>query len=397
MAAEIIAILGESHSFDTIKTVVNESLLASQSRHGAAWIEEYLGRPPANAWPPQPLKLEDRYFDTAVVIGYDERREHVVLKRVDDFDPDRNCWDTLIVDSEGAEENRISTKTYCGLQPGDAFFCWERPYRYFEAWAKSSRWFLTSAESEFALDLFKLVDANRHVPSDDDDEEDLSGLLRSISYGGIEKAYNGSFQWTFAGARKGSTNTAVAIAAGGRGEDIWPALALDFGAWMAVRPDIWPSVPPTSLSSIFTIDFNAEPTTPSLFLRIPSEILIQILSLVSLPDLSSLLQTSRGIWELLHPLVDETLWHRVHYGDLRWILPVQGVKGEVDRANSAVAGWYANPEGLSSVFSSRGFPFASFISECVRSNSMRNRRRLWKIFKQYEALHAGSHHTLSRP
>jgi hypothetical protein len=69
-------------------------------------------------------------------------------------------------------------------------------------------------------------------------ENDLAGVLTCVSYGGIEKTHSDGFQHFFSNARTQSTCTAAAIAAGARGRDLWPALGVDFGAWMAVRPDM---------------------------------------------------------------------------------------------------------------------------------------------------------------
>ncbi|KAJ6466029.1 hypothetical protein C8R47DRAFT_1154184 [Mycena vitilis] len=227
---------------------------------------------------------------------------------------------------------------------------------------------------------FRVVDSNRRIYPDHYDEEEYencSGLPRD--YGARSRAYC-SFQWDFDGARTQASNTAAAIAVGARGEELWPALALDFNASMARRPDRWPTDPTSSVSPVSIIDCN--PTTHPILHTIPPEVFVLILYLVLVSDLRSLLQLSRGVYGIMQPLLDEVLWHHVHYGDLRWVLPVAGVKGEVQRASEAVEGWYLNPAGLPSLFDSREFPFARFISECV----MRNRRRLWKIYKQYKVM-----------
>jgi hypothetical protein len=105
-------------------------------------------------------------------------------------------------------------------------------------------------------------------------------------------------------------------------------------------------------------------------------VLVQISQLVSVSNPSSLLQLSCGVWGLVDPPLDKTLWDHVNHGDLRWILTVQGIKGEADRANEAIKG----PTALPSVLHSREFPFVRFISGCVRSGSRQNRRVLWKIY-----------------
>ncbi|KAJ6526656.1 hypothetical protein B0H19DRAFT_1042008 [Mycena capillaripes] len=246
---------------------------------------------------------------------------------------------------------------------------------------------LASLGSEaFAEQFHRVVDSNRSTSPRITKKTDFTGLTPCISYGGIERTHTGSFQNEFVEARTQSTNTAVAIASGARGKDLWPALALDFNAWMAMRPDLWPTVPSSSVS-VSTVNLDSErPMHPTRFHTIPPEVLLQVLELASVSNVLSLLQLSRGVSELVKPLLDETFWYHVHHGDLRWILPVSGVKGEVDRANEAVKGWYSNPTALASVFDSREFPFARVLSECVRSGSMQNRRRLWKIFKQFKIL-----------
>ncbi|KAJ7092862.1 hypothetical protein B0H15DRAFT_832749 [Mycena belliarum] len=125
---------------------------------------------------------------------------------------------------------------------------------------------------------------------------------------------------------------------------------------------------------------------PSVFHVLPTEVFIQILPFLGLADLISLLLLSRGVFALVLPVLDEILWHHVHHGDLRWILPVGTVKGEIDRANSAATKWYSNPSGLGVAFDSKNFPFSQFIPVCLKTPSMMNRQRLWKIYKQFKRL-----------
>ncbi|KAJ7766386.1 hypothetical protein DFH07DRAFT_1013659 [Mycena maculata] len=407
MAAEIVGILGEAgyESLDAVEEILEESLESSISVQGAAWMEEYLGFRRADASPRRPMELEDPYFDVAVLIGYPVdvwhrreamQRQHVVLRRVTDFHRRSNCWRTRIVNSEDGAESRIdseSTRSY-GISPTQLqsfIFCWERPYQYFRDWMQHSCPSLALLDNQdFIEQFFRVIDSNRQPRFPLTSVAALSGLLPCISYGGIEKTHSGyrshngtpSYQTSFARARTKPTNTAAAIVAGARGEALWQAFALDFGAWRAMRPDLWPTEPSSSSISMAAL----EPATHSILHTLPPEVLVQILYLVSLSDLLSLLQSSRGISGLVYSLLDEILWHQVHHGDLRWVLPVRGVKDEVERANSAVKGWYGNPAGLASAFDSREFPFARFMLECARSNSMRNRRRLWLIYKQYKVL-----------
>ncbi|KAJ6557868.1 hypothetical protein B0H19DRAFT_1148827 [Mycena capillaripes] len=184
--------------------------------------------------------------------------------------------------------------------------------------------------------------------------------------------------------RVGCAKTVAAIAAGRRGDDLWPALATDFGAWMMTRPDLWPAKPLDPTCHRVHIPTGEH----SVFHDLPVEILLQILPLLSLVDLSSFQLLSRGISELVTPLLDEILWHHVHHGDFGWLLPVATVGGEVSRANAAAVEWYQRPKAArrGCILDSKDFPFSRFIPECLNSNSMRNRRRLWGIFKQFRAL-----------
>ncbi|KAJ7291568.1 hypothetical protein C8J57DRAFT_1044772, partial [Mycena rebaudengoi] len=208
------------------------------------------------------------------------------------------------------------------------------------------------------------------------------GVLPCVSYGGIEKTQSDGFQQIFLNAQTQSTSTAAAIASGTRGRDLWTALGVDFGVWMAVRPDLWPS---NSLEvQITAVQLDSEFTTP--FHSLPAEILIQILPCLSLADLISTILVSRSVARLIIPMLDETLWNHVHYGDLRWILPVPAVQGEVERAHKAAATWALIADAHVSPFDSRDFPFLQFVMRCSKDNSMRNRRRLWDIYKQYKGL-----------
>jgi hypothetical protein len=146
----------------------------------------------------------------------------------------------------------------------------------------------------------------------------------------------------------------------------------------------WPSNSDSLEVQITAVQLNSEFTTP--FHSLPAEILIQILPCLSLPDLLSTILVSRSVAGLIIPMLDETLWHYVHHGDLRWILPVPTVEGEVERAHKAAATWVPTADAHMSSLDSRDFPFLQFVIRCVKDNSMRNRRRLWDIYKQYKGL-----------
>ncbi|KAJ7645911.1 hypothetical protein DFH06DRAFT_579665 [Mycena polygramma] len=388
MAAEIGSLGCEGDpDTDGVQQIIEESLTltitASDDYNFGWWLEDYLGR--RHGWNEAPADLKEDFFLTGVVIGPKVwESPEIVLWRVEDYNEDMGKWSTVVIEGENGEDKKVEAVTgrpdynpYYGPCRGAPFFCWERPYRYFETWMRrASR--LSSWDGDlFMRQFYRLVNDNRGI-----DDDDSSGLLTCVSYGGIEKTLHYRCQDLFVLARAESTNTASAIAAGVRGRDLWPALGLDFGAWMATRPDLWPSPPSAPQPIASYLEFAKR----SMLHNLPAELLVQILPLLSVQDLLSVLQLSRGVYGLIQPLLDETLWHHVHRGDLGWILPVKGVKGEVERANTAARGWYSECSELASVFDSKDFPFSRFVSECSRSNSMRNRRRLWNIFKQYKAL-----------
>lgn len=76
----------------------------------------------------------------------------------------------------------------------------------------------------------------------------------------------------------------------------------------------------------------------------------------------------------------------VHFGSLFWILPVTTLPGEAECAFESAWTWIDGPQGSDSPFEHAEFPFLAYLRECFRSDSMRNRRRLWGIVKQYDRL-----------
>ncbi|KAJ7645904.1 hypothetical protein DFH06DRAFT_1424523 [Mycena polygramma] len=383
MASEITeTVEGGELDFHTIEGFIQESLTLAitlpTSYNFNRWLEDYLGRRRRHGWDGDLVDLENDFFRTAVVIG--PEGEEIPLQRAEDYHEDLEQWLTVVIDGENGEEKRVcvARKPVAGIDSGTPFFCWERLYRYFETWMRRYSSLNSLDASEFVRQFYRLVDTDRGHGSD----IRATGLPARISYGGIERTHDNWYQDVFVLARTQSTHTAASITAGARGPDLWPALALDFGAWMATRPDLWPPPPSVFHANASYVDF----AKPSTLHELPVELHVQILPLLSVQDLLSVLQLSRGVHGLIQPLLDETLWHHVHHGDLGWILPVENVKGEVERANTAARGWYPERSELASVLDSKDFPFSRFVSECSKSNSMRNRRRLWSIYKQYEVL-----------
>ncbi|KAJ7642316.1 hypothetical protein DFH06DRAFT_1427648 [Mycena polygramma] len=385
MAAEIVEILGHGLSASKIKKILLDSLMLFLQSN--CWLQTYTGRKGVH-------DSIDNFYYMGVVIGPQTDGGEVEFRRVtvEDFLPDDEIWNALVVDSADGKEERIRAITRYGFRGNASKFCWERPYRYFEDWMRHScppvAFWDSKTFAEQFFGLLKLKSDWRVYSQVGSDQTDCFAmaayheLIPGVAYGGIEKTMDDGYQFILENAREGSANTAAAIAAGLRGEELWPAFALDFGAWMMTRPDLWPERP----SELVTTGPQFESEGLCVLHGLPLEVLVQILPLLPLADLRSILLLSRGVFELVAPLLEEVLWHHVHYGDLGWILPVSRVADEVDRANTALLGWYPKPAGLACALDSREFPFSRFIPVCFKSDSMRNRHRLWKIYKQYRAL-----------
>ncbi|KAJ7608849.1 hypothetical protein DFH06DRAFT_1346684 [Mycena polygramma] len=366
MAAEMVEILRQEFSSATIEKILLDSLMLSSK---STFLQEYTGRKAYH-------DSIDNFYYMGVVIGPQTHGGQVEVRRVprDDFLPDDETWHKLIVDSAEGKEERVRAIT-CAK---GAKFCWERPYRYFEDWMRHSCPPIALWDDKmFAERFYRLLNSNlkSECPTYGD-------LLPGVSYGGIEKTLVDGYQDLLVDSREGSANTAAALAAGLRGEELWPAFAHDFGAWMMTRPDLWPERPLKLCMAGPQFEFRGR----CIFHGLPREVLVQILPLLPLADLRSILLLSRAVFGLVDPLLNEVLWHHVHDGDLRWILPVSSVADEIDRANTALLGWYSKPAGLACALDSMEFPFSRFIPMCFKSDSMRNRHRLWKICKQYRAL-----------
>jgi hypothetical protein len=81
------------------------------------------------------------------------------------------------------------------------------------------------------------------------------------------------YQDHFLDARSGSKWTGQAIAEGLRGRDLIPPLMRDFGCWMCMQPDIWPT--PQSMNIPKYKQFE-HATTQGYFHILPVEILLDI-------------------------------------------------------------------------------------------------------------------------
>ncbi|KDQ20437.1 hypothetical protein BOTBODRAFT_26443 [Botryobasidium botryosum FD-172 SS1] len=289
-------------------------------------------------------------------------------------------------------------------------------------------------------------------------------LLPCIDYGGMEqnRFRTQSFFFPF---RNGSKHTARGIAAGLRGSDLLPSLMMDFRAWMFHRPDVWPH-PPKEPVAFTRFDLAPSSTLPNTLESLPREIMLTIFQYLPPHSLITLSTTCKSLRHTLTKatVMDHILKEIIYKADhLSWILPLNCLPGEMERANAVGRQWLAwaaettggqavtdfaegsesrypavphfSPRAVAqlpgshvwdswadtestgwvdhvatratvtgpmpahapslqelieggrqdeSPFLSPSFPYFAFVRACFGDDSLRNRRRLWGIAKQFE-------------
>jgi hypothetical protein len=130
---------------------------------------------------------------------------------------------------------------------------------------------------------------------------------------------------------------------------------------------------------------------------LPTEIVLEILSDLSIEEVLSFNSSCRSFYHrygnpsfLSHLL---RAWLRQPLSDVYWFLPVATVKGEVDKfrevceesrpSNAKVTD--LESEGASMAFKT-DFPLLEFFRANHSTDSMRNRRRLWRISQQFREI-----------
>jgi len=232
-------------------------------------------------------------------------------------------------------------------------------------------------------ELYEIINSRQEII-------DHSCLFPSFQYGDIPKTL-GQDQFRFLKARKGSHYTSHTINAGLRGKELLPALYADFQCWLSTRPDIWPSpaVLPTPTFMRFPTSLLNDP-----FSALPVELLFDILRQLPIRALLVLSSISRNLRALLTEpaFLNQTIKVAVLWGSEFWILPVTTIAGEEERALHVAMEWLATTSSgrdvltTGSPFHSSAFPYLAFVHACYKSDSMRNRQRLWNIVKQFDGL-----------
>jgi hypothetical protein len=133
---------------------------------------------------------------------------------------------------------------------------------------------------------------------------------------------------------------------------------------------------------------------------LPVELLLVILGYMSFSSYLSVSATCKSLRSLLTApdFVDTIIKTAIASGSLRWISPVDAMPGEVNRANEIFSQWrfvYSTKKAkepnepilnVSNPLLSMDFPRLAFVHACFQSDSMKNRKRIWSIVKQYDAL-----------
>lgn len=153
----------------------------------------------------------------------------------------------------------------------------------------------------------------------------------------------------------------------------------------------------------------------------PNEILLPILYDLPIYDLLSLSATCRSLRRLIvdPPFLNRVLQEAILRGSFRYVLPVHKLRDEEERAYEAIRLWLPEAVRPAEIDDGRDqesdednvaeteenseepeqvippvkpiildpqFPALPFVRACVSSDSMRNRRRLWRMVKQFEKL-----------
>ncbi|KAH8797720.1 hypothetical protein DL96DRAFT_1688480 [Flagelloscypha sp. PMI_526] len=179
------------------------------------------------------------------------------------------------------------------------------------------------------------------------------------------------------------------IALGLRGADLSEAVYHDFRVWIYQTPDIWPERDEHLHPVTFTSFRPSQAQNMHPIITLPNELILDICSRMSITDLLNISSTCRAYRQRVtgHELLSTIVYEMIHFGSLRWIKPCASVYGEVERANEALVTWIDAAAGKDDPLHEPSFPILAFVwTCCVKSTSMKSRRRLWGISKQFETM-----------
>ncbi|PVF91195.1 hypothetical protein CPB86DRAFT_878641 [Serendipita vermifera] len=273
----------------------------------------------------------------------------------------------------------------------DAFFCLRGPYSYLQSWIDRDSLpprqttFPLEPDMSFEGEFYEIVNyrAKRGY---------LIGTLDRIDYEGIDLALD-QWQDTFWRTFSGAYELGRALKGGLRGNDLIPALLHDFCVWQTCPPDRWVSTDSPFHHST-KIQVSQSVTSTGHWQNIPAEIVIEILSNLSVKEVLYFASSCRqfhhrfGGCDFLAILLRAQF--RLPLSGSYWFLPVPNVEGEVEKFCKACNGSKSGKPNVLlpkssdvSVILDPEFPIVDFFRANYSSDSMRNRRRLWRISQQF--------------
>ncbi|KAH8824167.1 hypothetical protein DL96DRAFT_1613276 [Flagelloscypha sp. PMI_526] len=159
--------------------------------------------------------------------------------------------------------------------------------------------------------------------------------------------------------------------------------------WIYSRPNEWPMPREVLVEPTFVRYAEGGPSTGTLS-SLPAEIFQEILLHLPLDAVLSFSGSSKHYRNLIteKTFLSDLLRRMVAGGNLNWIYPVSGEDG------TALEAWLPDSKDgdgtqarLEDPLKGKDFPFLSFVYAChVKSDSMRNRRRLWTIVAQFRRI-----------
>lgn len=390
--ANEIAQSGVHLTFKDVYSKVFTALDQLVNEMGTLPLVDGFEMPPDSDWEP--------YFDFAYALSCLDDGNHegpcsgrcTGLRTVANAGEHNDFWDVVADGKTGAMldfpadctgHQMIDTLTDCS---NPHFFVLMGPYHYLRSWIDLENLPPGKEELSFHGELFEIVNG------DGIRLDATTGLLDCISYGGIEKTCSQETMWLqqdFSEALNASMiHTKRAIQKGVPVDALKRAIARDFNCWQTKRPDSWPTCDPTAITP-FT-EFPSKGVASTLFERLPPELLIAIFRSLPLGALLSFSTCCRSTRAIFRRVADPIIASMYNVGgDLRWILPVTTIKDERERAEIAYRTWLPEDQDpTGSALYAKDFPHFDFIRACYgeEEDSMRNRRRLWNISKQFQGL-----------
>ncbi|EIW78300.1 hypothetical protein CONPUDRAFT_138635 [Coniophora puteana RWD-64-598 SS2] len=294
---------------------------------------------------------------------------------------------------------RITSHTSARF-PNPNFFVSEACYRYIEAWISWDALPVQNPDVQHTPSLDMAGELYEIVNSRTKQRDRLTGVLPYISYNGLERSCD-QYQDRFPASSNAYKWIGCGIDDGLQGSSLIPHLMEDFSCWMFMRPDSWPTPPPDNALDLpsFTPLASDAPVSPqnNALTRIPKELLDMIAGRLTFRAYFALSATCKPFRRrMCDPnVLDHVAREMLLHGPLQWILPVSAVKGSAQAARAAAEMWIgfarsgsgsASQSSAAAPFYDGDFPAFAFVDACFRSDSMRNRRRIYGQVKQFEAL-----------